>query len=122
VLVVVDVFSGRENPSWEPSPEECQGFIRKFHSLQELKQKPLKAEELGYRGIIVIGPPAEIGDYEEINVSAGAVFARKGTELHYFDDSGHELELWLLQTGRGKFDDPLYQSIVKQIEGKSSQL
>lgn len=116
VLVKIDVFSGRQNPTWNLSPEECQHFISLFHTLSEFEHEHREVEGLGYRGIRVFELPIEVGDYDEVNVSGGVVFTRKGIELHYFVDNGREIEIWLLQTGQGIIDDSLYQGIVEQLK------
>jgi hypothetical protein len=54
ILVQMDVFSGRPNPSWELSPSESGELLKQLSLLTEVdKNNAAFHDNLGYRGFII---------------------------------------------------------------------
>lgn len=54
ISVQMDVFSGRPNPSWEPSPSESRELLKQLSLLSEMdKNTAVFNDNLGYRGFII---------------------------------------------------------------------
>jgi hypothetical protein len=70
ISIVLDVFSGRPNPSWELSTSESGELLKQLSSLPEAdKNKSDFFDGLGYRGLI-------ISVYDELNPSSPPVIYR----------------------------------------------
>jgi hypothetical protein len=96
MLVTLEVFSGRPNPSWTFSADEEQEFARRLQSLPPSPQSPTEGD-LGYRGFRIVTHAA--GLPSEIVVTQGVVTVRdtRGTR-HYTDAAG--IESWLVEQAR----------------------
>lgn len=115
IQVELDIFSGRENPYWELTPQEASQFARLLETLPESKGESSVREGLGYRGLIVTQAGKSIAGYDEILISNGLVVARKGNESRLFIDKDRLLEQWLFQTAKGRLEDSLYQQVSPVI-------
>lgn len=113
--VEVDVYSGRPNPHWELTLQEAEELISRFRGLPQYQGVRRVNEGLGYRGLIVTKPSALIEGYQEILISNGLVVARKNGQSQQFTDQNRNLEKWVLQTGKGRLDQPLYEYINSQF-------
>ena len=57
ISIVLDVFSGRPNPSWELNPSESGELLKELSPLPEAdKNKAYFFDGLGYRGFIISVP------------------------------------------------------------------
>jgi hypothetical protein len=104
MIVEMDIFSGRPNPTWKLTPEQTQELQLKVSDLRRQIVPPRVFDGLGYRGLIVrdSDDPASF-----LKVGFGVIFhTHGGTEIAY-EDEGHAFEKWLLTTGKGKIDDRL---------------
>jgi hypothetical protein len=104
MIVEIDIFSGRPNPSWELSPQQVIELQRRVSALrQQLTPSPL-FDGLGYRGLIV-RDPSDPGSFLKVGFSR--ILSVKGGVETIYDDEGRMLEKWLFGTGKGKVDDRL---------------
>lgn len=117
--VIVNIFSGRPDPKWDLTDDECNKLKDYFETLQELKDAPQTPEGLGYRGMTVRNLESGM-PYDEFTVVSGIVVAKQGGILHYFRDLDQKLEIWLFGTGEGKLENSLYHTIHNQIKGETS--
>lgn len=114
--VELDAFSGRPNPRWCLLPYQAREFTNKLQMLPRQHKRAASAEQgLGYRGFIVTGASDELGNYDVVVVSSGAVHARSGTVSHYLEDQDRALERWLLETIRGRLDEELYRHVLERL-------
>lgn len=114
--VELDAFSGRPNPRWRLLPDQAREFTNKLQRLPRQHKRAASAEQgLGYRGFIVTGASDELGNYDEVVVSSGAVHARSGPVSHYLEDQERALERWLLETMRGRLDEELYRYVLGRL-------
>jgi hypothetical protein len=114
--VELDVFSGRPNPHWDLTPQEAVEFCRLFQGLPEGKVDPPTDQGLGYRGLTVTSAKDLVEGCREIVVFRERVLARCDAKMLQFIDKDRMLERWLLQTGKGRLDDSLYQLVLSEIE------
>jgi hypothetical protein len=98
MLVILEVFSGRPNPSWTFSADEEQELTRRLQGLPPSAQSPAEGD-LGYRGFRIVDNSQPARSSTEIIVSKGVVTVRddRGTR-HYTDANG--IESWLVEQAR----------------------
>jgi hypothetical protein len=98
VVVTLDVFSGRPNPTWSLSEGMAVEFLRRLHALDGAKAAPREFEDLGYRAV-----SAEFQDETKgtvaVKVSRGVVTLDRAGQRVHFLDTGRQFELWLVNTG-----------------------
>jgi len=98
VLVTLQVFSGRPDPSWTISADEEQELVRRLQGLSAIIQPPAMGD-LGYRGFHIINDAGEAQLPSEVVVMKGVVTVRDGQGIsHYTDANG--IETWLLEQAR----------------------
>jgi hypothetical protein len=116
--VELDVFSGRENPTWILSAQDERVFIEKFRSLPKIKGEVSGGNALGYRGLIVRGRSIEdikdisVGDIKIYNETVSAIIENNASN---YSDPGRVLELWLIKTAEAHIEDKLYESILAEV-------
>jgi hypothetical protein len=114
IKVVLDVFSGRENPVWILEPEEETEFLARWTELQTrssaAEQTERKPPGLGYRGFELHSPTGPTLP-EPLKVYGGTV--RQGEKR--FDDRGRELEKWLLENATPFVSEELAREIKLEL-------
>jgi len=104
--VVADVFSGRENPSWQLDSEQTAEFNRRLAGLAAADTVPgPPALGLGYRGFVV-----ELGD-DTVRVADGLVRTRDRVR----QDRERELERWLLATAPPELEPAVSRLIAAAL-------
>jgi hypothetical protein len=114
VQVVVDVFSGRPNPRWDLSAPQVGEFLKNIRALPHKECAGELKDGLGYRGLKVTGSELSREGYNEIVISNGIVEVREESRAQQFADRNRALERWLLQTGKGKIEDKLYEYLSEE--------
>jgi hypothetical protein len=112
--VEVDVYSGRPNPRWELSSQQAEELLKKLRSLPARESAASLSDGLGYRGLIVSGDELMQAGDTEIVISNGIVEARAASGARQFTDKDRAVERWLLQTGKGKLEDDLYEYLSQE--------
>lgn len=114
--IELDIFSGRENPTWNLSPKEADVFVEKFKSLPKMRSEPpLRWNGLGYRGIVVRNGLNDEEGISELKVYDEVVHVISHKGPTNYMDRGRALELWLLETGKNYIGDQLYESVLAEI-------
>lgn len=114
IQVEVDVYSGRPNPRWNLSAQQAEEFFKLVLALPKRERDSALAEGLGYRGLKVTGSRLGRKGYTEIVISRGIVMMKEESNSQQFTDKGRALEHWLLQTGKGKLEDKLYEYLSEE--------
>lgn len=112
VSVVLDVFSGRPNPSWELDPSESGELLQQLSPLPETdKNKSVFNDGLGYRGFVisVTGADAATSLPATIRVYKGFVLMNEKV----FSDQ-HSVEKKLMEQGRNKGFAHIIESIRRK--------
>lgn len=114
VVVTLDVYSGRPNPTWALAEGMAVEFLRRLHALDGSKAAPREFENLGYRAV-----SAEFQDETKgtviVKASRGIVtLDRAGQQFHYVD-SGRQLELWLVNTGAAHLTPDTLRYVTGEI-------
>ncbi len=113
MIVELEIYSGRVNPSWPLTREEMGELQFRLAGLPERRATSLRDEPLGYRGLRVVDAPAE---GMSLTVSAGTIeFSGPGGLIRQFDDAGRRLECWLVTTAAGRLDESLRQIALADI-------
>jgi len=97
IEVVLDIFSGRPNPTWQLSENQVDELKRKLGTFPPAERKAPPG--LGYRGVRVVnvGNIANIPD--RIMAYDGVLgITEKGTTKYYEDSN--KIEEWLLDRAR----------------------
>jgi hypothetical protein len=114
VVVTLDVFSGRPNPTWPLAEGTTVEFLRRLHALDGSKAAPREFEDLGYRAV-----SAEFQDETKgtvvVKASRGVVtLNRAGQQFHYLD-AGRQFELWLVNTGGAHLTADILRYVTGEI-------
>lgn len=117
VVVTLDVFSGRPNPTWSLSEGTTAEFLRRLHALDVSKDAGREFDDLGYRAV-----SAEFQDQTKgavvVKAAKGIVtLDRAGQRSHYLD-AGRQFELWLVNTGAAHITPDLLRQVTGQIAAK----
>jgi hypothetical protein len=113
VVVTLNVFSGKPNPTWTLADGQPVEFLRRLRELHVSKAAAREADNLGYRAVSV-----EFQDQTKaavmVKASRGVVtLDRSGQQSHYID-AGRQFELWLVHTG----DSHLAPDILRYVTGE----
>src|SRR5215472_2176226 len=98
MLVTLEVFSGRPNPSWTLSADEEKEFLRRLQGLAPSARSPSQGG-LGYRGFRIINNSKEAQLPSEVVVANGIVTVRDDLGSHHYTDS-NRIESWLIEQAR----------------------
>jgi len=114
VVVTLDVYSGRPNPTWSLAEGMTVEFLRRLHALDGSKAAPREFENLGYRAVSV-----ELQDETKgtvvVKASRGIVtLDRAGQRFHYVD-AGRQFELWLVNTGAAHLTPDILRYVTGEI-------
>jgi hypothetical protein len=114
VVVTLDVYSGRPNPTWPLAEGMTVEFLRRLHALDGSKAAPREFEDLGYRAVSV-----ELQDETKgtvvVKASRGIVtLNRAGQQFHYVD-AGRQFELWLVNTGGAHLTPDILRYVTGEI-------
>jgi hypothetical protein len=114
VVVTLDVFSGRPNPTWSLAEGMTVEFLRRLRALDSSKAAPREFEDLGYRAV-----SAEFQDETKgtvvVKASRGMVtLDRAGQRVHYLD-SGRQFESWLVNTGAAHLTPDILRYVTGEI-------
>lgn len=104
-MVTLNIFSGRQNPSWQMSAEETQIFLAKLKQLKETAQHPNDNAMLGYSGITVDVKCST--ENQSWNFNSGVA---KKNNL-FFADTNRAIETFALKTGEAFLDNALIKEI-----------
>lgn len=108
--VSVDLFSGREPPSWALSDEDARALRESMDALPEGK-RPLPDVGLGYRGFTVTWP-----DGAKATVYRDVVQVVEGGRTRLHEDAPRAVEGQLLSGARAHLDPQLYSTVASQVQ------
>lgn len=118
MIIELDVFSGRQNPSWSLSEEEIMEFLEAFQDLPSA-DKPSQEIGLGYRGFLILNPDRAGGLAPHIRICSGIVTITDDHEQFYRDVHGLEHRL-LLQTSQHGYK-AIVDSVLEKKTGSESK-
>lgn len=124
VIVTIDMYSGRENPTWELSDTEAEKLrdLLKTEHLPTQMKSPASAGRLGYRGIQISSvsaaePPSIVRVFD-------GVLETNAVDAQNFIDSNSEIEEFLIGTAGIQLngDEVTYiqEEIQKNVKGGST--
>jgi hypothetical protein len=108
MMVELDVFSGRPNPSWQLSAEQVDELLGAFQGLLAVDQVPPE-NDLGYRGFVLQNPGGVGGLPSRIRVCNGLIVTSNGHVQVYQDTNLVEHQLFKQAAQHG------YQSILDSV-------
>lgn len=112
--VEVDLYSGRPNPAWSLTPEETARLVERIDGMAPADEAEPPGR-LGYRGLrfrlSAGGRETASGESFDEHVRF-----RDSAGVRHLADPGREVERWLLETGRGKIEPQVYETLKNQAE------
>jgi hypothetical protein len=113
--VVLDLFSGRPNPTWNLEGKLAQELVTRLRSLHPAgRQKPLAAPDLGYRGLRLTQRAAGQNEPWQAPYEIYGGFVKHGDSICL--DESRSLERWVLAAGGPRVEPGLRKQILREIE------
>jgi hypothetical protein len=113
--VTLQIYSGRENPSWSLSEKQIDDLLALLNNLSKAKPGDFP-DNLGYRGFQVELTENTSEQTHEIVAYKGQILYKTADAETYFTDPDRRLEIFLLKSGDSCLDDNLSKSIKDEIE------
>jgi len=113
--VTLQIFSGRENPSWSLSEKQIDELLALLKDLPKTEPSDFQGG-LGYQGFRVVLTENTTEKTHEIIVYQGRIFYKTAQAEAYFADRDRRLEKFLLKSGDSHLDDKLPKSVKDEIE------
>jgi hypothetical protein len=113
--VTLNIFSGRENPSWKLSEDQIDKLLPLLQDLPK-SDKTSFDDGLGYRGFEVVLAGSDDKEVQSIVVYNGKILSKTKEGAEYFNDSNRQLETFILQTGSTYLEPEIYNVVKKEIE------
>jgi hypothetical protein len=112
VEIVLDMFSGRPNPTWVLDSKQESELIQRLSALPSAGSfETVEPPALGYRGLLLQITHGQQKHSEPIRVYGGTV-RQVGKIL---EDDARALEKWLLQTGASTIQGELIDQALNSI-------
>ena len=118
--VVVDVFSGRTNPSWGLSDQETATLTTMLEELEEAEVVYSPAEQLGFRQFVVTLASPAADASAMVYVYDATVEVDRGDEVKYYTDTDGQVSRWLLASSKSHLDDDLYAAVEEAVTQQQS--
>lgn len=99
--VMLDIFSGRPNPTWSLSPQDTRALAAMIAQLPAAPPHEFSGR-LGYRGFVVTLPEAA-GGSARVTVQDGLVRYESHGANRFLADSGRQVERWLIESAGSSF-------------------
>ena len=112
--VTLQIFSGRENPSWSLSEKQIDALLALLNDLPKAEPSDFQ-DGLGYRGFQVVLTDAT-EKTQEIVAHRGRIFYKSAEADKYFTDRDRRVEIFLLKSGDSHLDANLSKSVKDEIE------
>lgn len=125
MIVTLDVFSGRPNPSWRLSPQNAKAFLDRFANRTAADAGEVD-NVLGYRGVIISASSDEQlpdGISSEFRVGGNITSVEKADaedKAHLSADEADDAVLWLLSKGQHAVTEEVFGYIQDTIEMRKS--
>jgi hypothetical protein len=110
--VELDIFSGMPNPTWMLTDAETASFVKQLDELPRTSARELSAN-LGYRGFNV--KCAHGAATQLIRIQNGTVQISDDIASVYANDTGRELESWLLGTAKRHLKYELFKIVEREF-------
>lgn len=118
IIVTLDMYSGRQNPSWELSDADAKKFIKMMSKKKEIATttSPGSLGKLGYRGLVVTHSAAPVvSDIMQLRVFDGIVEPASLTAPNIIDNDS-EVETFLIETAGGSLGADELNYIKGEVE------
>ncbi|SRR5258707_10349679 len=113
--VILDVFSGRPNPSWELTLQEVSELARRLTNLTLTTRIPTEGG-LGYRGFTIVNTDKIAELPAQISAFNGVISCSENGYTTYYNDTT-SVESWLIGLARNQG----YGAILDQLIGNEGQ-
>lgn len=107
--VSLELFSGREPPTWDLSPDNTQKLLDLVAALPA-SSRAVPVRDLGEYGGFFVNLP----DGRVLRIYKGVVTSTIGNTVSTFEDPSQELERLLVDSTKGQIPEDLYAQVVSQ--------
>lgn len=115
IKVELDIFSGREAPTWSLSEKEEKILLPMVGSLPITKPVEFR-ENLGYRGLIVKLPNPASSAIATLKVYNGIIRYETGNQVKFFIDPDRAVERLLVISAKPHISPDLYNLVLRESE------
>lgn len=113
--VTLQVFSGRENPSWSLSEKQIDELLALLKDLPKAEPSDFQ-DGLGYSGFQVVLTENTTEKTHKIVARKGQILYKTAEADAYFTDPKRRLEMFLLKSGESYLEENLSKYIKDEIE------
>lgn len=110
LTIMLDIWSGLPNPTWQLSGALADELLRRLGAVQESTTNADDPPALGYRGIVVSSEGNEALPSERRIYTAPVSNRSPGS----WNRTACALELWLLDSGRDSVDSAVLDEIRRE--------
>lgn len=125
MLVTLDIFSGRPNPTWNLSEEEQRQLLSRVHG-RALAREEDSPSRLGYRGLVIQASDDTVVEIPQsfrvagFPQTSGAIPVKGERPLNIDEES--EIVQFLLQSARAAMPDDLQQLVADERQRLASAM
>ena len=116
MLVELQIFSGRRNPSWRMDAAERSLFLTLLATIRDVATSRVIPEHLGYRGLVVTCESNEPGHFTCIHIYHTIVTEECGNEMKHYRDMEKKMEEHLLEAARNHLEPDLWYKLKGKID------
>ena len=123
MIVTLDIFSGRPNPSWRLSEKNAKSLVDRIAGRAMASAEADAGHQmLGFRGLIVSASDDAVAELSApVRIGGGASpaqsSAHKGHKALSIDDSAEAVR-WLLGTGAHAIQDAVAEAVHAEVESR----
>lgn len=125
MIITLDVFSGRPNPSWKLSPQNAKAFLERFANKSVADANEVD-NVLGYRGVIVSAssdeqlPDNMLSEFRVGGNSTASAGSDAEAKIGLSADESDDAVLWLLSKGQHAVNEDVLAYVHDTIEMRKS--
>lgn len=113
--VTLDIYSGRENPSWELSGEQLGALVSALDGLPATERADF-FDGLGYRGFTAVIKDAAAGKTERVKACKGLILYTSGGAEKFLKDKDRRVEKLLLESAGRHLKAEQSEAVRLEIE------
>lgn len=111
--ITLDVYSGRNNPTWTLPAAQAQELYAKLQALEPAARAAPVPDGLGYQGFYI--EFSGLAAPRSVVVVRGAATVTDGGKTKSLVDAGRQLESWLAQSAAAHVEPSMMQHLKEQI-------
>jgi hypothetical protein len=118
--VELDVFSGRQNPTWNLDADEAKKVLKMVAALPKKNSPARRYDGLGYRGFNINIGEEDSDRIQHVVVYGDTIWVEKNGKTRAFEDQSRRIEKWLVENAKGRIPDALWQNLMTETSPEKS--